>query len=187
MTSLLLLSLSLGAPLPKDAVQNDPNKLEGVWRLTARETRGQQMGISPTLVETYTLVISKGEYAFRYHAGTIAVNSVKKTFDMKVTDGRYKDAANPGRFKRSGDILKMAMRSIPTPLPTERPPDLTTGPNTVHYLYTFERDLAFTPAKTAEKLKELRTKVAASRPFPVRPPVVAAPAPAAVPPPGQPK
>jgi hypothetical protein len=180
MTPLLLLSLSLSAPLPKDAVQNDPNKLEGVWRLTARETRGQPVAISATLAETYTLVISKGEYAFRYHAGTIALDSVKKTFDMKVTDGRYKNGISLGRFERSGNTLKMAMRSIPYPGLTDRPADLTTGPSTVHYLYTFERDPAFTTEKTSERLKEARAKVAASRPFPappIAPPLPAAPAP----------
>src|SRR5688572_10713833 len=99
MTLLLLLSLSLAAPIPRDAAKDDPNKLEGVWKLTAREMRGNQMTTTATLVETYTLVISKGEYAFRYHSGTIAIDPAKQAFDLKVTDGRYKDGANPGLFE----------------------------------------------------------------------------------------
>lgn len=186
MTPLLLLSVSLAAPVPKE-LEKPEAKFDGVWVLKARENRGREMAApSATLKETYTLVIVGGEYVFRTHGGTIKFDKEKKSFELNVAAGNYKGETSGGVFERDGDTLKLAMPL--NPLSTAaKPTDLGTGPNTTHYLYTFERDKDASD-KAADKLKQ-KTAALPNRvnpPLVIRPlpvPIRPVPVPAPVPPP----
>lgn len=185
MTPLLLLSVSLAAPVPKTPEKAEA-KFDGVWVLKARETGGREMAAPATdsLKETYTLVIVGSDYVFRNHGGTIKFDKEKKTFDVAVAAGMYKGETSGGVFERDGDTLRIAMPSIPRTA-TARPTELKTGPGTSHYLYTFVLDKDATAEKSAEKLKA-RTAALPNRanpavpirplPVPIRPVPVPAPA-----------
>lgn len=170
MTPLLLMSVALSAPVPKQPEKAEA-KFDGVWVLTAREYRGQQMATTDALKASYTLIVVGNDYVFRNHGWTIKFDKEKKTFDMSVNAGTYKGETSGGVFARDDNTLKIAMPSIPRTA-TARPTELTTGPGTTHYLYTFERDKDASE-KAADKLKE---KVAA---LPVRAVNVFNPAPVA--------
>jgi hypothetical protein len=111
-------------------------------------------------------VIAGDVYAWTTIAGTIKIDSQKKTVDLVVTEGRYKGQIIPGLYELSDNTLKLA---FPSPLArvggvraaAERPEELKTGPETRHSLYTFERDVTATKAEVASKLKERKENVAA--------------------------
>ncbi len=160
MKSLVFMVLAIAAPVPKDAkpVQPAAGKLDGVWKLTDRESRGKSVTTTPIVSQNYTLVISGGEYVFRTHAGTIAIDADKKTIDMKVTTGPYKDIPYPGLFERTGDTLKVALPLNPR-TGVERPAELKTGAQTTYYVYTFELDKTATAEQVAAKLKDMKAAI----------------------------
>lgn len=180
MTPLVLLSLSLAAPVPK-APEKAEEKFDGVWVIKSMEYRGNDRGTPPeALRDTYTLVIAGGNYVFRTHGGTIKFDKEKKTFEVAVTGGTYKGETSGGVFERDGDTLKLAMPSIPRTA-TAKPTELKTGPNTTHYLYTFERAKDTAADKVAEQLKT-RTAALPNRANPFNP----APFPGGIVAPGRP-
>jgi uncharacterized protein (TIGR03067 family) len=181
MTPLLLLSVTLAAPVPK-APEKAEAKFDGVWVLTAREYRGREMTNSPSIKESHTLVIVGNDYVFKTHGGTIKFDKEKKTFEVNVAAGSYKGESSGGVFERDGDTLRLAMPSIPRTA-TAKPTELGSGPNATHYLYTFERDKDAKAEKVAEQLKT-RTAALPNRAnplVPIRPLPLPLPVPAPAP------
>jgi uncharacterized protein (TIGR03067 family) len=160
MLSILFSLFTIAAPVPQDAKKAEASKIDGVWRVKQRESRGNLVKTTNALIATYTLYINNGEYCFRTHTGTIAVDADKKTLDMKVTDGPYKDAICLGLFERTGDTLKVALPLNPQPN-QERPAELKTGPQTSYYVFTFELDKTVTAEQAAAKIKEEKTRLTA--------------------------
>lgn len=164
MTSLLVLSLALAAPVPKPAAKPaDPN--EGVWVLKTRESRGRETDMAGRLADTYTLVVSGKDFYFRSYAGTIKFDAEKKTVDMTITAGLYKGETTGGVFERKGDTLRVALPITPRP-GAVRPTELKTQPGQSGYLYTFELDKT---AKPADKLKQLVAALPDPRAVPANP------------------
>ncbi|OWK43677.1 hypothetical protein [Fimbriiglobus ruber] len=155
MMSLLFMALSIAAPVPKDKPKFDDKKLEGVWKATTRDTTGRPRPLTPTLAPSYTLVIIGGEYAFRNHSGTIAVDPEKMIIDMKATNEQYKDMPCPGAFERTGDTLRIAMPHTPR-VGAERPKELRANPQTATNVITFELDKTVTADQAVTKLKEMK-------------------------------
>lgn len=151
MTPLLLLTVTLAAPVPKGPDKVEA-KFDGVWVLKSMEYRGGERLPSATLMESYTLVVVGNDYIFKTHGGTIKFDKEKKTVELNVAAGTYKGETSGGVFERDGDTLKLAIPSIPRTT-TARPTELKTGANTTHYLYTFERNKDATAEKAAEQLK----------------------------------
>src|SRR5262245_1409876 len=150
------LLLALAAPLAADPdeTKSDKAKLQGIWKVTTVESRGAtQPGLN---TDRYTLVIVDDNYILLTHGGTVTFDRDKKTVDMKITDGRYKDRSLQGLYELTDDTLKIA---IPTPASrnSARPKDLKTGTDTTHTLYTFERDKKAKKEDAEAKLKELKT------------------------------
>ena len=165
MYALLFLALIPSAPAPRESPK-DLDKLQGIWKVTAMESRGI---LRPVAVgnagQARAIVIAGDAFAWTTVAGTLKIDSKKKTVDLVVTEGRYKGEVIPGLYELSGNTLKLA---VPSPLvrlgnvrTAERPAELKTGPETRHSLYTFERDVTATKAEAAAKLKERKENVAA--------------------------
>ena len=164
MYALLFLALIPSAPAPRESPK-DLDKLQGIWKVTAMESRGI---LRPVAVgnagQARAIVIAGDAFAWTTVAGTLKIDSKKKTVDLVVTEGRYKGEVIPGLYELSGNTLKLA---VPSPLvrlgnvrTAERPAELKTGPETRHSLYTFERDVTATKAEAAAKLKERKENVA---------------------------
>jgi uncharacterized protein (TIGR03067 family) len=164
MHTLLFLALVPSAPAPPEKA----DKLQGIWKVTAVESRGT--ALPPALRaanDRSTLVVVGNEYVFGAHAGTVKFDLEKKTADLTITEGRYKGIVLPGLIELSGDTLKLA---IPTPrvpgrgaraaAAPERPKDLKTDEGTSHTLYAFERDAKATKEQVAAKMKELKEGLA---------------------------
>src|SRR4051812_45095810 len=161
----LLLALTLGAPAEiggKDnkAEKAELEKLQGIWKLTERETR---TGTFPpakgpgAIAERYTLVVSGDGYVLATHGGTIKFDPAKKTVDMTITDGRYKGATVQGLYELSGDTLKVAITVPSIRGGVVRPTALKPENDATHTLYTFEKDGKATKDDVATKLKDLKS------------------------------
>jgi uncharacterized protein (TIGR03067 family) len=161
---LLLLSPVVAAPAPEDDSSKELAKLQGVWKVTASESRGKQTGAAP-LADRYTLVIAGDGYAFNTYAGTLKLDPAKHTADLAVTDGRYKGVTVLGLYELKGDTLRLAMASPASRAAAERPAELKTGADTAYTAFTFERDAKVTKEEVAAKLKE-RKDALASQPGP---------------------
>jgi uncharacterized protein (TIGR03067 family) len=166
MHALLLLTLLPSAPLGADkpkALPKELEELQGVWKITAMEQRGLARAPTARTANRYTLVVVGDAYVLNSQAGTLTVDPVKKTVDLKIIDGLYKGQTLPGLFELSGDTLQLA---IPTPIRDgERPKELKTGTDTTHTLYVFERDKTATKEQAEAKLKDLREALPDSSPF----------------------
>jgi uncharacterized protein (TIGR03067 family) len=149
---LLYPAVAVDPPKPADAPK-DLAKLEGVWKMTARETRGAALQVARAgAADLYTFVLVGDRYAFHTHGGTLTLDPAKHTVDFTITEGRYKGSTLLGRYDLTGDTLRLAVASSPAQ-GGERPAELKTGPETFHFLYTFERDKA-TKEAAAARLKE---------------------------------
>src|SRR5687768_17402271 len=141
--SALLLALALGAPAEvgkKDDAgpKAELEKLQGVWKLTDRESRGRSFkGVGGGDVNT--LVVSGEAFVLSVYAGTLTVDPVAKTVDLVVTEGLHKGRTVPGLYELSGDTLKLAIPLPGTRAAPDRPTELKTAPGSGHVLYSFER------------------------------------------------
>src|SRR4030095_10837786 len=86
MNAALLLALSLGAPVEigKDgkgdkALKEAMEKLQGVWKVTAVESRGRATTPPALNSDRYHLVVDGEAYVFLTHAGTVKLDHVQKT------------------------------------------------------------------------------------------------------------
>jgi uncharacterized protein (TIGR03067 family) len=158
MHAILLLALAAPLAADPDETKSDKTKLQGVWKVTAVESRGAALPGDRLNTDRYTLVIVGDDYVLLTHAGTVTFDRDKKTLDMKITDGRYKgrDLTLKGLYELTDDTLKIAIPS-PAARGSDRPLELKTGENTTHTLYTFERDKKAKKEDAEAKLKELKT------------------------------
>jgi uncharacterized protein (TIGR03067 family) len=158
MNAMIMLAASLA--LPVGVVGEDGKKeaerLQGVWKLTAMESRGRAFPVDQLGgAERYTLVVSGDAYVLSNHAGTLKAEPAQRHVDLTITEGRYKGNTVAGIYELTGDSLKLA---IPSPARgSERPKELK---GEAHTLYTFERDAKATKEQAAARLKELTGAVA---------------------------
>ncbi len=152
MTAMLLMALSVGAPIEaKDDAKAQLAKLQGVWQVTALESGGvEQAPARARATNRSTLVIVGDGYAFSTQAGTIKIDPAAKTLDLAITDGRYKDQTVLALYELTDDTLKIAMESVNRR--SGRPAALKTSDTTTHTLYTFTREKA-TKEQAEAKLK----------------------------------
>jgi uncharacterized protein (TIGR03067 family) len=160
-----ILLLVLLAPAPADT-KDDPkaqkaalDKLQGIWKLTALESRGQAMPVERIArSDRYTLVVSGDNYVLLTHAGTVKLDPAKKFVDLVISEGRYKGTSSLGIYELSGDKLKIALRAVMR-TDAERPKEFKSGEDGNYAVYEFERQSS-KKEDTEAKLKELRETVA---------------------------
>jgi uncharacterized protein (TIGR03067 family) len=151
---LLCLAAHAEPEKPADAAK-DLESLQGVWNVTAVESRFTQQGAASNSgqVTPRPLVVVGEECAFSAFVGTLKLDPAKHALDLVVTDGFLKGRTLPCLYELSGDTLRLALANPRTPL--TRPTELKCGPGT-DLVYTCERDAKATKDQAEARLKELK-------------------------------
>jgi uncharacterized protein (TIGR03067 family) len=149
----LVLSATLALPAGEEKeAPKDLDKLQGVWKVTAVNSRGKQMPAALFETPTYTLAVVGDRYVFTTHGGTVKLDSAKKTVDLEVTAGRYKGTTLLGRYEIKGDTFTLM---LPSPITAaERVPELKAGDDPVAIVYTLQRDAKAGKEQAAAVLKD---------------------------------
>jgi uncharacterized protein (TIGR03067 family) len=143
-----------------DDAQRELARIEGVWAITTLESRGMQRPADGRVAAARNPFIIVGDrYVFGTHGGTVKIDRAKHTVDLTVTDGRYQGTTLLGLYEIKGGTLRIALA---TPRQAgERPKDFKTDTDSLHVVYTFEKDAKVTQKQAADRLKEQRDALVA--------------------------
>jgi uncharacterized protein (TIGR03067 family) len=123
-------------------MQNDLEKLQGTWNVTALESNGQQMPeitfSGATIVITGNQFRSTGMGAI--YEGTLALDPTQKpkAFDMLFTAGHAQGVRHPGIYKLDGDSWTLCVATQGS----ERPQNFSTAVDSGLALETLQRSTA---------------------------------------------